>query len=130
MYLTFWSRVASLRTLSSLMLLALATLLGAKDLMAQALKITNTSLAAGTVGLQYSDTLTATGPSTAKKWDVISGSLPAGLKLDADSGEIKGKPDVAGTSNFKVRVSTTAARVTLTDEKDFTITVNPPLATW
>src|SRR5205823_7815501 len=56
------------------------------------------------VGTAYSQTLAATGGTPPYAWSVISGSLPAGLTLNATSGAISGTPTTAGTSNFTVQV--------------------------
>jgi uncharacterized repeat protein (TIGR03803 family) len=69
------------------------------------LLITTTSLPAGTVNIPYSASLTATGGLPPYTWSVISGSLPAGLTLNANSGVISGTPTAAGTSNFTVQVT-------------------------
>jgi Putative Ig domain len=66
--------------------------------------ITTTSLAGGTVGQPYNETLAATGGIGALIWTVSGGSLPAGVNLDPTSGLISGAPMNAGTANFTVRV--------------------------
>lgn len=65
--------------------------------------ISTTSLPAGTIGSTYAATLTATGtgPFT---WSLASGTLPAGLILDAATGAITGTPTAAGTSSFTAKV--------------------------
>ena len=66
-------------------------------------KITTNNLPDGTIGTAYSATLTATG-STPLTWSISSGNLPNGLSLST-SGIISGTPNVAGTSNFTVKVT-------------------------
>ena len=68
-------------------------------------QVVTTSLPAGTAGTSYSATLAATGGTTPYRWSTSSGSLPAGLSLNANTGAITGTPTVAGTSNFTVQVS-------------------------
>jgi hypothetical protein len=63
--------------------------------------ITTASLAGGTVGTAYSRTLAATGDAPIT-WSVTVGALPAGLALNAASGEISGTPTAAGASSFTV----------------------------
>ena len=63
------------------------------------------SLPSGTVGTAYSATLQATGGTTPYSWSVSSGSLPAGLTLNASSGAISGTPTASGTSSFTVKVT-------------------------
>ncbi|HUB03166.1 MAG TPA: putative Ig domain-containing protein [Terriglobales bacterium] len=68
------------------------------------LSITTTSLPSGSVGTAYSTTLAATGGITPYTWSVSSGSLPAGLTLNATTGVISGTPTTVETSNFSVTV--------------------------
>ena len=65
---------------------ATITLTGA----APPLQITTTSLPNGRVGTAYSATLTATGGRAPYSWSVTSGTLPAGLALNASTGAIAG----------------------------------------
>ncbi len=69
------------------------------------LSITTTSLPGGSVGTAYSSTVTATGGLTPYTWKITIGSLPAGLSVDASSGNISGTPTATGTSTFTVTVS-------------------------
>ena len=80
--------------------------------------ITKSSLAGGTVGLYYSDTLTAS--TSGVTWSVSSGTLPAGLTLNPSTGAITGTPAAAGTYTFTITASTAQSSAV----KDFTITVN------
>ncbi|HYM75013.1 MAG TPA: FG-GAP-like repeat-containing protein [Candidatus Dormibacteraeota bacterium] len=87
------------------------------------LAITTTSLPGGTVGVAYSQTLTATGGTTPYTWSTSSGSLPAGLSLTA-AGVISGTPTTAGTSNFTAKVTDANG---LTATKPFSIVIVAPL---
>jgi uncharacterized protein YhjY with autotransporter beta-barrel domain len=60
------------------------------------------SLPNGTNGTPYSQTVTATGGTGPYTFSVSSGSLPAGLALNA-AGNLTGTPSGSGTSNFTVR---------------------------
>ncbi len=67
------------------------------------LAVATTSLAAGNVGVGYSQTLAATGGTAPYAWAVTAGALPAGLTLNS-SGAITGTPSTATTANFTVTV--------------------------
>lgn len=68
--------------------------------------VTTTSLAGGSVGQSYSQTLTAAGGSgTGYVWQLTTGALPAGLTLSSTTGIISGTPTVNGTSNFTIQVT-------------------------
>jgi hypothetical protein len=69
------------------------------------LVVTTTSLPAGTVGVAYSQTLTATGGQSPYTWSLSSGALPAGLTLNASTGVISGSPTTAGTTDFTAKVT-------------------------
>ena len=68
---------------------------------------TSSPLPAGTVGVAYSQTLTATGGSGQYTWAVAAGSLPGGLSLNAATGMIGGQPTSAMASNFTIQVTDT-----------------------
>ncbi len=71
-----------------------------------ALAITTASLAAGTVGISYSQSLAATGGTPPYSWSITSGSLPGGLTLSG--AQIAGTPSAAGAFAFSVRVTDSA----------------------
>ena len=79
--------------------------------------ITTDTLPDGKVGEAYSHTLTATGTAPIT-WS-IDGGLPAGLSLNADTGEISGTPTTAGTSTFTVKATNSAG----SDTKELSITI-------
>src|ERR1019366_863745 len=87
-----------------------------------ALRITTTSLPAGTVGVAYSQALGASGGSPPYSWAVASGALPAGLSLSA-GGTLSGTPGTAGSSGFTVRVRDSAAA---SATAALSLTINPP----
>jgi PKD repeat protein len=87
---------------------------------AAALSITTASLAGGTVGAAYSDTLAATGGTPPYTWSITVGSLPGGLGLNASTGEISGTCTATGTFNFTVQVEDS---LTATDTQALSITV-------
>jgi hypothetical protein len=92
-----------------------------------ALVITTTSpLPAATVGVNYSETLVASGGSGSYTWAVSAGSsLPGGLALNSATGVISGPPSTAATSSFSILVTDTN---NVTATKAFALTINPALA--
>jgi len=80
----------------------------------------------GTVGTPYSYTFVASG-TPAPTYAVASGTLPAGLNLNATTGVLSGTPTSAATSTFTV----SAANGTTPDAASgsLTITVSAPVAT-
>uniref|UniRef100_UPI0037C5313D GEVED domain-containing protein n=1 Tax=Prosthecobacter sp. TaxID=1965333 RepID=UPI0037C5313D len=72
------------------------------------ISITPTTLTTGTVGTAFSQTLSASGgASPYGSWTVTSGTLPAGLTLNASTGVISGTPTAGNGSgaSFTVRAS-------------------------
>jgi len=93
---------------------------------AKGLIITTTSLPGGAVNVAYSATLQATGGTTPYSWSITAGSLPAGLSLNATTGEISGAPTASGTSNFTVQV-TDSAPSPASATQSLSITITSPL---
>jgi Putative Ig domain len=67
------------------------------------LTITTTSLPFAVVGTSYSASLTASGGQPPYQWSIGSGSLPAGLTLNASTGILSGSTTQTGTSTFSVK---------------------------
>src|SRR5258706_3496456 len=89
------------------------------------LSITTSSLPNGQVNTAYSTTLAATGGTTPYTWSLTSGTVPAGLTLNAATGAITGTPTAAVTSTpltFKVTDSSNPA---LTRSVTLTLTFSP-----
>lgn len=63
------------------------------------------SLAGGYVGVDYSAFLSAAGGDGSFQWSLDSGTLPTGLTLLPSSGELRGKPQAAGSFAITVRVT-------------------------
>ena len=72
----------------------------------------------------YSTKLTTAGGTGTNTWSVTSGTLPAGLTLDAATGVIAGTPTAVGLSGFTIQVTDG----TQTATKALSMTVNSPLA--
>ena len=93
--------------------------------------INTTTLETAYVGEQYNQTLQATPGTTGNTltWEVTQGSLPTGLSLNENTGEISGTPTAAGTSTFTVQVTETPTDggEALTATKQFTLTVTAKL---
>lgn len=70
-------------------------------------------LKTGRVGIYYSDTLTAVGPTGATVFSLISGSLPNGLTLNTSTGEVSGTPSAAGNTEFNVLVASSTVGMSL-----------------
>ena len=64
--------------------------------------VQTSSLQNGNVGVTYAATLTATGGTKPYTWSVKSGTLPAGLSLDSETGIISGTPAQPGSFNSLV----------------------------
>lgn len=73
------------------------------------LAITTTSLPNGTEGVNYNQTLTASGGLLPLTWSIAAGALPDGLGLDPSTGAIAGTPLLRGTYNFTVQVVDSAS---------------------
>ena len=86
-----------------------------------ALTILTGSLSNGTVGVAYSQTLTATGGTSPYIWALSSGTLPSGLSLSSN-GVISGTPNAAATSTVTVQVTDTSTPA-LIATKALTVTV-------
>ncbi len=89
------------------------------------LAISTTALPGGQVGVAYASTLTASGGTPPYHWSITSGTLPAGLNLNASSGAITGTPTATVTNSsltFKVTDSGTPAQ---SAPQTLTITIAP-----
>lgn len=87
------------------------------------LAVTTGSLAAGTVGVAYSATLTATGGTPPYAW-TYTGTLPAGITLSS-SGALGGTPSAAGSYSFTV-TATDSANSTATQDLVLAVAALPP----
>jgi hypothetical protein len=90
---------------------------------AGAISINGPSSVEAAQGAPFSLQLAAAGGSAPYAWSIASGTLPAGLTLNAASGAISGAPAVTGASAFTVQVRDGQSQ---TAQKAITITVLPP----
>jgi hypothetical protein len=83
-----------------------ATLMGTRPFTSQnrVFTITTSALPRGRKGEAYNQQLLASNGRTPYTWTIISGSLPAGLSLNA-AGQILGTPSVFGNFAFSVRAT-------------------------
>ncbi len=82
---------------------------------------TASPLSNGTVGTYYKQTLAADGTMPVT-WSVSNGTLPAGLSLNANTGEISGTPTAQGANTFTV----TATNAYGSDSRQLAITITIP----
>lgn len=66
------------------------------------------SFATGYLGESYNQLILAFGGTEPYTYEVLSGSLPTGLSLDEDTGEITGTPTVVGVYTFVIRATDSA----------------------
>ncbi|HMV84203.1 MAG TPA: putative Ig domain-containing protein [Blastocatellia bacterium] len=83
------------------------------------------SLVAGTAGNAYSQTVSAS-PAGSYTYSLATGSLPAGLNLNAATGIISGLPTVAGTSTFTLKAQTAGGCSTT---QSYTLVISCPTVT-
>jgi len=87
--------------------------------------ITTSSLPAGTVGNAYAATLAANGGTSPYKWSLASGTLPAGLALNAATGAITGTPSApANQLSLTFQVSDSSSK-TQTASATCTLSISP-----
>ncbi len=87
------------------------------------LTATTASLPNGELGVDYNQTLAASGGRTFYYWTIIGGALPDGLTM-GPGGRIKGLPTMAGTFVFTVQV-TDSTKPQQIATRELSITVGP-----
>lgn len=95
---------------------------------AKNLRITTTSIPAGTYKTPYSALLAATGGAQPYSWTVSGGALPSGVTL-SNTGVLSGTPNGSGSFNFTASVNSTLNSVPLTDSVPLTLHVAVPALT-
>ena len=88
------------------------------------LSITTTSLPSGSVSSPYSAALSATGGLAPYSWQLSSGSLPNGLSLNAQTGQISGTPTVATSTQLTFSVTDSSAPLPQTAAVNLSLTVS------
>lgn len=78
------------------------------------------AILSGTIGVAYSETISAQGGTAPYTFAVTSGSLPTGLSLNTSTGIISGTPTAAGSFTFNIEVTDTNGNVGI---HGFTITI-------
>lgn len=89
---------------------------------------TPSQLGPGIVSQPHSVFIRSTGDELPLTRRVVDGSLPDGLTLNSSTGEISGTPIANGTSTFTIRIEgvfTEPRQYNISDEKQFTLTINP-----
>ncbi|MGA8947405.1 MAG: putative Ig domain-containing protein, partial [Pseudolabrys sp.] len=76
-----------------------------------------------TIGLPYSQTLTASGGTPPYVWSVVSGAPPNGIALSPSAGVLSGTPTLSGTVTFTVMVTDSTAIGAQTAIERFDLTV-------
>ncbi|MGH8028272.1 MAG: autotransporter domain-containing protein, partial [Pseudoxanthomonas sp.] len=89
------------------------------------LALTPAALPAGTGGVAYSQTLSASGGIAPYAYALTTGSLPAGLSLTA-AGLLSGTPTVAGTFSFSLSATDSTAGVAGTVSQNYTLVLAAP----
>lgn len=88
----------------------------------QTITLAPAGLPTGTVGVNYNQTITATGGTPPHTFSVTTGSLPAGLLLSA-AGVLSGMPATQGTFNFTV---TPTDGSNCAGSQDYAVNINGP----
>ncbi len=87
------------------------------------LKITTSALPNAQLGAPFQGDATAIGGVPPYHWRIASGTLPAGLSLDANTGRIAGTPTQTGQLDFSIQVSDSASHRTHRAVKALAISV-------
>lgn len=84
------------------------------------LSLSPSTLPNAAVSTAYSQTIAASGSTAPYTYGVTSGTLPAGLTLNASTGVLNGTPTTAGTSTFIITVSD-ASSTPSKEPKEYTL---------
>jgi hypothetical protein len=89
------------------------------------LQIATSSLPLTEVGIQFQAVLSATGGVQPYRWSVVSGSLPAALSLNPNTGTLSGTPSQEGQFDFSVQASDSSSPNPQTAVKALILSVVP-----
>jgi 6-phosphogluconolactonase (cycloisomerase 2 family) len=89
--------------------------------------LTSPSQLHGTAGAAFSQTLTGGGGHGPFSWAITSGSLPAGLQLNATTGAITGTPSATGTTSFTVKLTDQSLPTAQTATATISIAIDPAI---
>lgn len=81
----------------------------------------NPTLAPGAVGSAYSQVFTQTGGTGSITWSRVTGTLPPGLTLNANTALLSGTPTQSGTFNFTVQAADANG---CTGSRNYTLVIN------
>ena len=93
------------------------------------LSIATTTLPSGQVGTAYSATLAASGGTSPYTWSLTSGTLPAGLTLNAATGAITGTPTATANATALTFTVTDSSSPTQSKSVSLTLTIAGPSGT-
>ncbi len=96
------------------------------------LALSPSTLPAAQAAVAYSQTITATGSTTAYHFSISGGHLPNGLKLNPTTGALSGVPLASGTFHFTVRVTDSSHGTggPSNGSEAYALTVHPTLVTF
>ncbi len=84
------------------------------------------TLSNGTLSVLYDQTVSVSNGTAPYTFAVSSGSLPAGLTLNTNTGQITGTPTTIGTSNFEIKATDANG---CTGKQSYSITIDCPVIT-
>jgi hypothetical protein len=94
------------------------------DIKPRTVEITTTQLPSGRKGVAYSTQLQAQNGTSPYHWAVVSGVLPAGLRLSLTTGTITGTPTTVESQTFEIQLTDDDSPAS-TDTVSFTLTIEP-----
>jgi len=80
----------------------------------------------GIIGVLYDQTVSGSGGTAPYTFAVTNGSLPTGLTLDSNTGQISGTPTALGTFNFDITATDTFG---CSGTTSYSVTINCPVIT-